>query len=120
MIYPVSKVTTTDLYEADELPCRKCGAPVPLTPHMRIPKLRRLLIEGGDGWYSPHSVAEWEAEMETFPGVACRYAHLACPILWTECAHCGDPFAAQRISARYCSGRCRVAAHRARPDMADV
>lgn len=30
------------------------------------------------------------------------------------CAQCGAPFSASRSDARYCSGRCRVAAHRAR------
>jgi hypothetical protein len=30
------------------------------------------------------------------------------------CAHCGDPFKPQRTTGRYCSTRCRVAAHRAR------
>jgi hypothetical protein len=29
------------------------------------------------------------------------------------CAHCGEPFTPARSDARYCSGRCRVAAHRA-------
>jgi hypothetical protein len=29
-----------------------------------------------------------------------------------RCAHCGEPFRPQRSSARYCSVRCRVAAHR--------
>jgi hypothetical protein len=29
------------------------------------------------------------------------------------CAHCGQTFTPKRSDARYCSGRCRVAAHRA-------
>jgi hypothetical protein len=28
------------------------------------------------------------------------------------CAHCGEPFRPARSSGRYCSARCRVAAHR--------
>jgi hypothetical protein len=31
-----------------------------------------------------------------------------------DCQHCGTAFAPARSDARYCSGRCRVAAHRAR------
>jgi len=31
-----------------------------------------------------------------------------------DCAHCGEPFTPRRRDARYCSGRCRVAATRAR------
>jgi hypothetical protein len=30
------------------------------------------------------------------------------------CEHCGEPFEARRRDARYCSGRCRTAAHRAK------
>ena len=30
----------------------------------------------------------------------------------TECAHCGEPFEAKRSDALYCSGACRIAAHR--------
>src|SRR5215203_1298838 len=30
-----------------------------------------------------------------------------------ECEHCSQPFTPSRYDARYCSGRCRVAAHRA-------
>jgi endogenous inhibitor of DNA gyrase (YacG/DUF329 family) len=30
------------------------------------------------------------------------------------CQHCGGPVAAQRSSRRFCSGRCRVAAFRAK------
>jgi hypothetical protein len=30
------------------------------------------------------------------------------------CAHCGANFEAKRTTARYCSTRCRVAAHRAK------
>jgi hypothetical protein len=30
------------------------------------------------------------------------------------CRHCGTPFLRQRTTARYCSTRCRVAAHRGR------
>jgi hypothetical protein len=30
------------------------------------------------------------------------------------CAHCGQEFTPSRSDARFCSGRCRVAAHRAR------
>jgi hypothetical protein len=30
------------------------------------------------------------------------------------CAHCGEKFKPQRTTARYCSARCRVAAHRAK------
>jgi hypothetical protein len=29
------------------------------------------------------------------------------------CAHCGETFVPKRTTARYCSTRCRVAAHRA-------
>jgi hypothetical protein len=32
----------------------------------------------------------------------------------TTCAHCGAPFKAVRVTATYCSARCRVAAQRAR------
>ncbi len=31
-----------------------------------------------------------------------------------KCAHCGSEFTAVRPTATYCSGRCRVAAHRNR------
>jgi hypothetical protein len=31
------------------------------------------------------------------------------------CAHCGETFVPSRSDARYCSGRCRVAANRAKP-----
>ncbi|GFH00018.1 hypothetical protein MHIP_05010 [Mycolicibacterium hippocampi] len=31
----------------------------------------------------------------------------------TECAQCRNPFTAKRSDARFCSGRCRTAAHRA-------
>lgn len=31
-----------------------------------------------------------------------------------HCEQCGKPFTAQYLTARYCSGACRVAAHRAR------
>jgi hypothetical protein len=34
--------------------------------------------------------------------------------LQATCAHCGQPFTPERSSARYCSARCRVAAHRAK------
>lgn len=30
------------------------------------------------------------------------------------CGHCGKPFTPKRSDARYCSGRCRTAAHRCR------
>lgn len=30
------------------------------------------------------------------------------------CGRCGSPFTSRRIDARYCSTRCRVAAHRDR------
>ena len=34
---------------------------------------------------------------------------------WRDyCANCGAEFTSARVDARYCSGRCRVAAHRAR------
>lgn len=31
-----------------------------------------------------------------------------------RCEHCNQPFTAQNPAAKYCSGRCRVAAHRAK------
>lgn len=39
----------------------------------------------------------------------CRHAEPA----FRSCARCGVPFTARRSDARYCSTRCRVAAHRA-------
>lgn len=33
-----------------------------------------------------------------------------------NCAHCGEAFKPQRSTARFCSTRCRVAAHRAQRD----
>jgi hypothetical protein len=33
--------------------------------------------------------------------------------LQVACVHCGKPFTANRSDARFCSGRCRTAAHRA-------
>jgi hypothetical protein len=40
------------------------------------------------------------------------------------CAHCRNPFTAKRSDARFCSGRCRTAAHRAvtaqKPDSSDI
>jgi hypothetical protein len=35
---------------------------------------------------------------------------------WLICKHCGRPFRAKRRDARYCSGRCRVTAHRYPPE----
>jgi hypothetical protein len=35
-------------------------------------------------------------------------------VMMRTCAHCNRPFTAQSQAATYCSGRCRVAAHRAR------
>lgn len=34
--------------------------------------------------------------------------------LWVHCNHCGERFAPQRSTARFCSTACRVAAHRAK------
>jgi hypothetical protein len=31
-----------------------------------------------------------------------------------ECRHCGEMFKSKRIHKQFCSGRCRVAAHRAK------
>jgi hypothetical protein len=31
-----------------------------------------------------------------------------------ECQHCGEMFKSKRIHKQFCSGRCRVAAHRAK------
>ena len=38
---------------------------------------------------------------------------------WLEliCQHCGEPFQSKRVHKLYCSGRCRVAAHRARREI---
>ena len=33
---------------------------------------------------------------------------------WRKCLHCGRSWKASRLDARYCSGRCRIAALRAR------
>jgi hypothetical protein len=35
-------------------------------------------------------------------------------LVHVPCAHCGEPFKPERTTARYCSTRCRVAAHRAK------
>jgi uncharacterized OB-fold protein len=50
----------------------------------------------------------------------CRRAHDRQRKAWTpvvhveqSCAQCGELFVPARSDARYCSGRCRVAAHRA-------
>ena len=40
-----------------------------------------------------------------------RAANISKPAL-TPCAHCGEHFQPQRSTARFCSTRCRVAAHR--------
>lgn len=37
-----------------------------------------------------------------------------------SCVRCGEPFTAKRKSARYCSTRCRVSAHRANKSNAAV
>jgi hypothetical protein len=33
---------------------------------------------------------------------------------WRDCAACGERFVCSRVDGRYCSGRCRTAASRAR------
>ena len=37
------------------------------------------------------------------------------PLPIIECEHCGQPVDAERSTRRFCSSRCRVAAHRAKP-----
>jgi hypothetical protein len=39
---------------------------------------------------------------------------LAAPEPIAACVHCGDTFTRQRRTAKYCSTKCRVAAHRSR------
>ena len=35
--------------------------------------------------------------------------------LFVDCAHCGERFAPKRSTATFCTAKCRVAAHRAKP-----
>lgn len=35
-----------------------------------------------------------------------------------SCVYCGDPFPSTRLDSRYCSGACRVQAHRLRTGVA--
>jgi hypothetical protein len=44
----------------------------------------------------------------------CRSGNKTRQPLQAMCAHCGEIFAAKRSDARFCSGRCRTATHRAR------
>ena len=47
-----------------------------------------------------------------------RYrAKRATPKPEQPCAHCGEMFTPKRSTARFCSTKCRVAAHRAEPDL---
>jgi hypothetical protein len=49
------------------------------------------------------------------PPVTARGARVGSqPLRGRACERCGQTFAPRRSDARYCSGRCRVAAHRAR------
>ena len=48
--------------------------------------------------------AKWEAEL--------REGRYQKPIPQPTCKHCGEKFKAVRFDAKYCSPRCRVAAHR--------
>jgi hypothetical protein len=54
----------------------------------------------------------WPCESTICNG--CRVTPTRQPL---QCAHCGNPFAPTRSDARFCSGRCRTAAHRARREV---
>jgi len=43
---------------------------------------------------------------------ASRYYYKPKPLIWIPCQQCGETFQAKRSDAKYCSTRCRVAAHR--------
>jgi len=53
---------------------------------------------------------------ETLAKRQARGSHLLVEDGTLRCGHCGERFQAKRQDARYCSTRCRVAAHRARAD----
>jgi hypothetical protein len=64
----------------------------------------------GNGLHIRYCCGEcrWDADGER------RHARRARPRLPRPCMRCGETFTPARSDARYCSGRCRVAAHRAR------
>ena len=74
-----------------------------------------IVCEGPDGDWLPFE------HHRTWPGVP-SLGSQARPIIehvltrrtHARCAQCSTTFPATRTDARYCSGRCRVAAHRAR------
>ena len=41
-------------------------------------------------------------------------------LLPRRCAHCGRPFLPERTTARYCGGKCRVAAWRIRQGQSEA
>ena len=48
--------------------------------------------------------------------LVCRdryFSHTKAKNLTVDCEHCGEPFVQKRSDSRFCSSRCRVAAHRA-------
>jgi hypothetical protein len=78
----------------------------------RCPHCGKPFLGRGGGWSSPFYCSERCArearnERRRAARLRRRQPHVS------TCAHCGDKFVHQRATGRYCSTRCRVAAHRA-------
>jgi hypothetical protein len=95
--------------------CRDCGQTKPMSP------ARLYCLDCGARRQAEANRAnqrrrrQWQT---TKRQLAAGMLHKgAAPILeyrHIPCAHCGEPFFPRRASGRFCSTRCRVAAHRAK------
>jgi hypothetical protein len=95
--------------------CDKCGSPFqPMRDHQRFCSREcRLWARSSRRQMQRHEErsirqrAEWKAAMDGIAG--------------TTCAICGTLFAAARSTARYCTDKCRLRAHRQRtPSVAQI
>lgn len=106
--YPYCNEDGTELY------CLSCGWDaqhhrVPGQPTEYRPTLWRYCRRGGHVYWPGDALSTKCSESHAKPRQKPRVQHDPMP-----CAHCGEDFTPKRSDARYCSGKCRVAAHRAR------
>jgi hypothetical protein len=105
--------------------CRQCGGPRSVGRHGRTTRDKTRLCEA---CYRERLRAQWrEAQWRARQRATARRQVAAgmlrevngglSPLVRTAgvgCRHCGGAFTPERTSARFCSPKCRVAAHRAR------
>jgi hypothetical protein len=92
--------------------CPACGQTAPLRPASRMCRdcYARRQAEANRAYQRKRRRRE-RCRRRLAAGLV-KVAGASLVEMQTGCAHCGTPFRPQRTTGRYCSTRCRVAAHR--------